>query len=344
MTKAIVLLSGGLDSLLAAKLLKDQGIKVQGLTFVTPFFNPSASLGAGSLGIPLRVVDISEEHFKLLKDPPHGYGKNVNPCIDCHGLMLKKAKEMMSRAAGFRYAGKKEGYDFVATGEVLGQRPMSQNKQSLAVVEKLAGLEGYLLRPLSAQLLKETIPEQRGLVNRSKLLGLSGKQRKAQMALAKKWKIKEYATPSGGCLLTDPGYAERFKKLQKAFPYFNLHEVELLKYGRLFIDPASSDAGRGSDYLFIVGRNQKDDLAIKKIAAKDDVLLEIKDIPGPITLLHFFRVTRAPVPERIKKTALEKAAGKTVRYGNKRVREKDEIMVLVGDKEEMVVKTKKLFL
>jgi len=320
-----VLFSGGLDSMLATKLLLNQGIKIQGLTFVTPFFNAEkAKKAAKILGIPLRVIDISTEHFRILKNPPHGYGKNVNPCIDCHALMLKKARDIM----------KKEWYHFVATGEVLGQRPMSQNKQSLKIVERLTGLKGYLLRPLSAQLLAETIPEQKGLVDRKKLLGLSGKQRKVQMILAKRWKIKEYATPSGGCLLTDPGYAERFKKLQNIFPNFNLHEAELLKYGRLFIEP---------DYMFIVGRNQEDDSAIKKIANKDDILLEIKDIPGPTTLLHFFRLTKAPIPLKIKKTALLQAAERTVRYGNKRVRELKEVVVLAGEKGEIKVSTKSVF-
>ncbi len=336
-SKAIVLLSGGLDSLLATRLLIDQGIKVLGVTFVTPFFNAKkAEKAAKTLGISLKVIDISAEHFKMLKKPPHGYGKNVNPCIDCHGLMLKKAADIM----------RKEKYNFVATGEVLGQRPMSQNKQSLAVVEKLSGLEGYLLRPLSAQLLEETIPEQKGLVDRKKLLGLSGKQRKEQMALAKKWKIKEYATPSGGCLLTDPGYAERFKKLQNIFPNFNLHEAELLKCGRLFIEP---------DFMFIIGRYHEDNLAIKKIADKDDILLEMKDFTGPLTLLHFFRLTKTPIPAKIdpaikagrrpiglRKTALQKAAEKTVRYGGEKIKKVAKVIVKAGE-IEITVKPKNSF-
>lgn len=323
--------------MLAAKLLLNQGVKVTGITFVTPFFNArKAKKAAQLLGIPLKVIDISAEHFKILKAPPHGYGRNVNPCIDCHALMLKKAKDIM----------RKEGYDFVATGEVLGERPMSQNKQSLQLVEKLAGLEGKLLRPMSAKLLPETEAEKKGIVDRDKLLDIEGRSRKRQMELVKRFGIKEYASPGGGCRLTDPGYAERFKKLQKIFPYFNIHEAELLKYGRLFVE---------KDFLFIVGRNQKDDLTIKKIVGKDDILMEMKDIPGPTTLLHFFRLTKAPVPDKIdpaikagrrpiglRKTALQKAAGKTVRYGNRKVREKDEVIVVAGE-EEVAIKTNHLF-
>ncbi|MFC1651885.1 tRNA 4-thiouridine(8) synthase ThiI [Patescibacteria group bacterium] len=323
MPKALVLFSGGLDSMLAAKLLIDQGIKVTGLTFVTPFFNAKkAEESAKQLGIDLKVIDISEDHFKIVKKPPHGYGKNVNPCIDCHGLMFKKAGELA----------KKEKFDFIATGEVLGQRPMSQNKGALKIVEKLAGLEGKILRPLSAKLLEETEPEKDNLVDREKLLGLRGRGRKEQLALAEKWKIKEYATPSGGCLLTDPGYAERFKKLQKAFPYFDLHEAELIKHGRLFVE---------QDHMFLVGREHEENLKLKKIADKNDVLLEVKEVPGPITLLHFFRVTKQPVSAATKKTALKKAAERTVRYANPKVRELEttEVVSLDGE-EEIRVKVK----
>lgn len=313
MSKALVLFSGGLDSMLAARLLLDQGVKVTGLTFITPFFgSKKAENVAKQLKIPLKIIDISEEHFKIVKKPPHGYGKNVNPCIDCHGLMFKKAGELA----------KKEGFDFVTTGEVLGQRPMSQNKGSLRVVEKIAGLEGKILRPLSAKLLDETEPEKDNLVDREKLLGLKGRGRKEQLTLAKKWKIKEYATPSGGCLLTDPGYAKRFKKLQKVFPYFDIHEAELIKHGRLFVE---------QDYMFLVGRNHEENLELKKIADKNDILLEVKEVPGPITLLHFFRVTKQPVSATTKKTALRKAAGKTVRYANPRVKKFEEVEVVEID-------------
>ncbi|MFC1686603.1 tRNA 4-thiouridine(8) synthase ThiI [Patescibacteria group bacterium] len=333
MPKALVLLSGGLDSMLAAKLLLNQGVEVTGLTFTTPFFGAKkAEESAKQLGIDLKVIDISKDHFKIVKKPPHGYGKNVNPCIDCHGLMFRKAKELI----------KKEGFDFVATGEVLGQRPMSQNKGALKIVEKLAGLEGKILRPMSAKLLDETEVEQKGIVDRDKLLAIKGKSRKEQMALAKELGFKKYATPGGGCLLTDPGYAQRFKKLQKIFSppsrgqaHFDLKEAELIKYGRLFVE---------QDYMFLVGREHEENLKLKKIADKNDILLEVKEVPGPITLLHFFRVTKQPVSAATKKIALKKAAGRTVRYANRGVREFEEVGVVSLDNgEEIKIETGKIF-
>ncbi|TES97042.1 DUF814 domain-containing protein, partial [Patescibacteria group bacterium] len=321
MPKALVLLSGGLDSMLAAKLLTDQGVAVTGLTFTTPFFGAKkAEKASKQLGIPLKVIDISKEHFEIVKKPQYGYGKNVNPCIDCHGLMFKKAKDLV----------KKEGFDFVATGEVLGQRPMSQNKQALKIVEKLSGLEGKILRPMSAKLLDETEIEKKELVNRDRLLSIKGKSRKEQIALAKKLGFKKYATPGGGCLLTDPGYALRFKKLREAFPYFDLKEAELIKYGRLFVE---------KDYLFLVGRKHEENLELKKVADKNDILLEVKEVPGPITLLHFFRVTKQPIPAVTKKTALKKAAERTVRYANQKVRDLDKVKVVdLEGEEEIAIK------
>jgi len=335
--------------MLAAKLLTDQGVAVTGLTFTTPFFGAQKSREAAKqLGIPLKVIDISKEHFAILKKPQYGYGKNVNPCIDCHGLMFKKAKELVLTKGESASGGKKEGFDFVATGEVLGQRPMSQNKQALKIVEKLSGLEGKILRPMSAKLLPETEIEKKELVNRDRLLSIKGKSRKEQIALAKKLGFKKYATPGGGCLLTDPGYALRFKKLKEAFPYFDLDEAELIKHGRLFFDEEKlarrSHAKRDvvGDYLFLVGRKHQENLELKKVAGKNDILLEVKEIPGPITLLHFFRVTKQPVPAATKKAALKKAAEKTVRYANRRVREKDEVVVSAGE-EEIAIKAKKVF-
>ncbi len=318
MKKALVLLSGGLDSMLACKILIDQGVAVTGLTFTTPFFGAKkAEKVSKQLGISLKVVDIAKKHFKIVKNPPHGHGKNVNPCIDCHGLMFRKAGELI----------KKEGYDFVATGEVLGQRPMSQNKKSLRIVEELAGLENEILRPLSAKLLPETEIEKQGLIDRNKLLAIKGKSRKEQMALAKKLGFKSYATPGGGCLLTDPGYSKRFKELQEVFPDFGLEEASLIKYGRLFVE---------QDYMFLVGRKHEENLELKKITGKDDILLEVQEIPGPLTLLHFFRVAKQPVSEEVKQIALKKAAEKTVRYANQEVKELEKVEVRSLDGKEKI--------
>lgn len=193
--RAVGLLSGGLDSMLAARLLLDQGIEVLGMTFVTPFFGPEkAQRAAEQLGIPLEVMDITVEHFRILKAPRYGYGKGMNPCIDCHALMIRKAGKCVENGRA----------DFVFTGEVLGQRPFSQTKPSLRAVEKESGFAGRVVRPLSALLLPETFPEKEGWLDRSRLLDLRGRSRKRQMALAELYGLRDYPTPAGGCLLTTP--------------------------------------------------------------------------------------------------------------------------------------------
>jgi tRNA U34 2-thiouridine synthase MnmA/TrmU len=220
-SKALVLLSGGLDSILAAKILKNQGIKITALSFRSYFFNEkNAKKAAKNLKIPIKIIDFSRENLGIVKNPKHGYGRAMNPCIDCHILMLKKAKEILEKEK-FHPAPEpsaRYGASFVVTGEVLGQRPMSQNKNSLNLIEKESGLRGYLLRPLSAKLLEPTIPEKEGLIKREKLFDITGRSRKRQMALAKKWKIKWYPTPTGGCLLTDLGFGKRLKELLKIYP------------------------------------------------------------------------------------------------------------------------------
>jgi tRNA-uridine 2-sulfurtransferase len=266
--KALVLLSGGLDSILAAELLRRQGADVQALSFKSYFFNDEAAIKAArDMDIPLRVADFSKEHLELVKNPPHGFGKAANPCIDCHALMLKKAKEIME----------KEGFDFVATGEVLGERPMSQNRQSLGIVQRESSLDGYLLRPLSAKLLPPTVPEEKGLVDREKLLDVSGRSRKKQMELAEKWGIKDYPSPAGGCLLTDPGFGRRIIELLEIYPEFDGNDVQLLKVGRHFWEEGVK---------IIMGREEKENDDIRSLARKGDILIEMSNYPGPLTLVR----------------------------------------------------------
>lgn len=266
--KALVLLSGGLDSILAAKILQNQGIKVTALSFKSYFFNTAAAeKAAKNLKIPLKIINFSKEHLEMVKNPQHGYGKAINPCIDCHILMLKKAKGIM----------KKEKFDLVATGEVLGERPMSQNLSTLKLIEKESSLKGYLLRPLSAKLLGETIPEKKELVDRRRLLDISGRSRKKQIALAKKWKIKWYPTPAGGCLLTDLEFSKKLKELFGKYPKCNGNDIEFLKLGRHFWVNKTK---------IIVGRNEKENKKIEKLAKRGDILIEMKNYPGPLTLIR----------------------------------------------------------
>ncbi len=200
--KALALFSGGLDSTLAIKLIKDQGVEVIALNFVSYFFggkNERADKAAKDLGVQIEYIDFKEIHKEIVKNPPNGYGKNMNPCIDCHALMIKTAGELL----------KKYDASFIITGEVLGQRPMSQNSQALKRVEKISGMEGYLVRPLCAKLLPETIPEKNGWIDREKLQNLNGRGWTRQMELAAELGVVEYPSPEGGCLLTAPGYSRR---------------------------------------------------------------------------------------------------------------------------------------
>ncbi|MCG6916124.1 MAG: tRNA 4-thiouridine(8) synthase ThiI [Deltaproteobacteria bacterium] len=266
--RALGLMSGGLDSMLAVKVLLDQSIEVAGITFQTPFFGPEgAQKAADQLGISLRVVDIGAIHLEMLKNPQYGYGSQMNPCIDCHSLMLRTAGRIMD----------KEGFDLLSTGEVLGQRPMSQRKDALRAVEKLSGYGGYILRPLSARLLPETIPEREGKVDRRRLLDIHGRSRKRQMALASHYSIQEYPSPGGGCILTKAGFADRLRDLLATQENVGLHEVELLKWGRHLRLPGGK--------RLVVGRVHRDNLKLQELAREEDLLLRVKGVPGPTGLM-----------------------------------------------------------
>jgi tRNA U34 2-thiouridine synthase MnmA/TrmU len=267
--RALGLCSGGLDSMLAGLVLRDQGIDVEWITFETPFFNAAKARKASKMtGIPLTAESIYPAYIKMLKDPPAGYGKFMNPCMDCHALMFKLAgKKMMEK-----------GFNFLFSGEVLGQRPMSQNKTSLRYVEKHSGFQGYILRPLSAKKLPETIPEKQGLVNRDLLLDIKGRGRKTQIELAEKFGVTDYPAPAGGCLLTDKGYTNRLRDLFAHQHKFTEAELHLLKFGRHYrLNPQTK---------LIVGRTQKDNENIlKHFDPKKDVIIDVRDYPSPIALV-----------------------------------------------------------
>ncbi|MCK9196402.1 MAG: tRNA 4-thiouridine(8) synthase ThiI [Syntrophales bacterium] len=267
-TKAISLFSGGLDSIIAVKVIQDQGISVQGVTFETPFFNSrKARETARHIQLPLLVIDITDSHLAMLKAPRYGYGKNMNPCIDCHTLMLRTAGKIMEET----------GADFLFTGEVLGQRPMSQTRQSLHIVAKNSGYPDYIVRPLSAQLLDETRPELGGMINRRQLLAIQGRGRKVQMEMAKFYGVHYYPPPAGGCLLTDPMFSRRLKDLFSCDPGHSPRDIELLKYGRHF---RSGESGK-----IIVGRNHKDNEALQKLIRCDDTFMCMDQLPGPLVLI-----------------------------------------------------------
>lgn len=273
--KALALFSGGLDSFLAAARVKDQGIDIIGINFKTPFAlaykdksdrlrNWTEEL-ASFLGIELKTVDISQDFLEIIKKPRYGFGDNMNPCIDCKILMLTKAKQLMPEL----------GASFVITGEVLGQRPMSQNRSALKLIERESNLEGLLLRPLSALVLEESLPEKRGWIDRNKLLGFKGRSRKPQIEEAQKLGLKDYPNPAGGCLLTDPGFSLRLKDLLR-YGNLDLNNIELLKIGRHF---------RLFEFAkLVVGRNEKENEWILKLAQENDYLFIPVDTPGPTAL------------------------------------------------------------
>jgi tRNA U34 2-thiouridine synthase MnmA/TrmU len=256
-------MSGGLDSTLAAKIVKEQGIDVIGLKFKIPFSTNSIQKSAD---LEIREIDISEKFLKILLNPRYGYGSRMNPCIDCKILMLNKARELMDEW----------GAKFIITGEVLGQRPMSQYKQALMTIAKRADLEGLVLRPLSAKLLPETLPEKEGWIKRENLLAFSGRGRKNQIELAKTLGIKEYNQPAGGCLLTDPEFSRRLKELI-THNELNLNNIELLKIGRHFrISPEAK---------LIVGRNREENMQLINFGRENDYLFyPPDDLAGPTSL------------------------------------------------------------
>jgi tRNA-uridine 2-sulfurtransferase len=265
--KAIGILSGGLDSLVAVKVLQEQDVEILGITFVTPFFGSDAGIEAGrKAGIEMLAIDISEKHFAMLKNPRYGYGSQMNPCIDCHGLMLKEAGRVMER----------EGGAFLFTGEVLGQRPMSQRRDSMRSVEKLSGYPGRILRPLSAKLLTPTIVEQEGLVDRNRLLDIQGRSRRRQKELAAYYGISDYPQPGGGCMLTSEGFGKRLRELLRNHPGATVQDAEIIKWGRAFTLPGKS--------ICMVGRQLSDNQKIESLARDGDVCLRPLDYPGPTCL------------------------------------------------------------
>ena len=231
-------MSGGLDSQLAVRVLQRAGAEVEAVCFSTPFFDcTAAKRAAAALGVKLHVVDFLDDVISLLKNPPHGFGGAMNPCIDCHATMIRRAGEMMGRL----------GYDFVSTGEVRGQRPMSQNAQSLVTVEKASGLSGRLVRPLSAKLLEPTIPEKEGLLDRESLLDISGRARDRQIALAAEFGIVEYPSPAGGCKLTEEGFSRKLRDLMDNEGLDDRRLVELTVVARRFRLPDGTSVLLGRD-------------------------------------------------------------------------------------------------
>ncbi len=274
MSKAIALYSGGLDSTLAVLVMKRLGVEVTPVLFDTDFGCTVSRRSGGratsvseSPGFEAEKYYIGDKFIELVKNPKFGHGKNMNPCIDCKVLMLREAKKLMEE----------KGADFLVTGEVLWQRPMSQRRDTLPRIDREADVEGLVVRPLSAKLLEPTIAEQRGLIDRERLYGMSGRSRKPQMALAKELGLTEYPQPAGGCLLTDPTFSGRLRELLSRMPSPSMREIQLLRVGRHF----STEDG----FRIIVGRDERDNEKIHKLAEPQDYMLQVTgDYGGPLVL------------------------------------------------------------
>jgi len=287
---ALVLVSGGLDSALAAKLVKDQGIALTAIHFASPFWEGEKKYPARiaeKIGIPFQKVPLRQDYLKMLRNPKHGYGSAINPCIDCHAFMFRKAWKI----------GKKMGAKFLVTGEVLGQRPMSQHLPALRIIEKETNLVGRILRPLSAKLLAETEPEKKGWVDREKLLAIEGRSRKPQLAIAGEFSPDDYACAAGGCLLTMEQFAKKLKDLFQRKEQITWNDIKLLKFGRHF---------RYHRNRIIVGRDHGENEALRKLKPKTDYLFMVPIVGSPITILQGPKT----------KTAIRLAARLTARYSD----------------------------
>ena len=314
--KVVALLSGGLDSQLAIKMMQEQGFDVSAVAIKTPFCDFDCGRGCGfeireradDLDVNLKTVYLGDEYIEMLKKPKHGIGSGFNPCIDCRSMMFDAGKKHMEEI----------GAEFIISGEVLGQRPMSQYKQALRIIEKESDLVGKIVRPLSAALLPETDPEKDGLIKRENLGMIRGRTRKYQLEMAKKYGIEDPPNAGGGCLLTEPHFGIKAKDLFEHTKNPTINDIDLLKIGRHFrLDEETK---------FVVGRNKDENEMIKAIALPDDILLEAKDFFGPVSILRGTDL----------KKHLKFAASVTLRYSDAPNDETAIVLIKNNDSDEEI--------
>jgi len=311
--KVVALLSGGLDSQLAVKMMQKQGFEVSAVAIKTPFCDFDCGRGCGfeirgradDLGVDLKTVYLGDEYIEMLKNPKHGFGSGMNPCIDCRAMMFDAAKKHMEEI----------GAEFIISGEVVGQRPMSQHRPALKTIEKESGLKGKIVRPLSGALLPATQPELDGLIKREDLGMIRGRSRKPQLSMAKEFGIEDPPNAGGGCLLTDPAFSLRAKDLFNHIKDPTINDIDLLKIGRHFrLDENSK---------LIVGRNKDENEMIKSLALPGDVLFEVKDFVGPISMLR----------SKNSNHHVEFSASVTLRYSDAPKEESNAVFVFSDDKK-----------
>jgi tRNA U34 2-thiouridine synthase MnmA/TrmU len=276
MPKAVALYSGGLDSTLAILVMKRHGVDVTAVTFMNHFGCDISDKSSCSkdpfaasvkFGFQVKLAHLSDKFLEIVKKPKHGHGKNMNPCIDCRILMLKEAKEFMNLT----------GADFLITGEVVGQRPMSQRKNCFPMIDKAADVKGLVVRPLCGKILPVTIPEEKGLISRDLLLDFNGRSRKPQMALAEELGLTEYPAPAGGCLLTEPNYSYRLRELLDHDSDPEYKDINFLRIGRHF--------RYSPECKIIVGRNNEENDTIKSLSGPDDYIFDVPGYGSPLTLI-----------------------------------------------------------
>ena len=308
--KALALLSGGLDSTLAVKIVQEAGVAVEAINFTSPFCRCSGHSGgcgaaasaAGQLGIKLHYQQCGEDYLRLVENPPHGYGRRMNPCLDCRIHKFQLAKAKMDEI----------GASFLVTGEVIDQRPNSQRKDALDIVERDSGLRGYILRPLSAKHLRPTIPEEQGWIDRERLLDIKGRGRRQQMDMAENYGL-DYPCPAGGCLLTYEEYSLKIKDLIAHNGRLDLRSINLLRFGRhLRLAP---------EVKIIIGKDETENQQLRNLAAAQDYLLEAPEVAGPVTLYV------GPPDERL----LQRAAAMTAGYSNAPVDQEVTVQVQKAD-------------
>ena len=303
--KAIALLSGGLDSRLAVKMMLDQGIEVEAVNFITIFCTCTAKSScksearkaAADFGIPLKVLNATDEILAAVRRPQHGFGRGLNPCLDCRISMFRRAGRRMREA----------GADFIVTGEVWGERLMSQRPDAISTIERESGLEGLVVRPLSAHLLGPSLPERKGWIDRGRLMAISGRSRKPQMQLAAELGVNDYPCPAGGCLLCDRNFAARLRLLLAKNPEPRIAEIQALKLGRLFISS-------GGDKI-IIPRNEDETKRLEALAQPSDIIMSADGFMGPTTIIKDGN-----------DGSIAEAAALTARYGQGR----EEVSVTVS--------------
>ncbi len=317
--RAVALLSGGLDSTLAVKLILDQGIEVHALNFTSAFCTcdsggkhkkgeqggcrSEARRVAEAFGIPIKVLLKGLDYIDIVRNPRHGYGKGINPCVDCRIYMFKRAKEYMEEI----------GAEFAITGEVLGQRPMSQRRDTFRIIERESGLEGRILRPLCAKHLEPTIPERTGMVDRERLLSMLGRTRRPQMELAEDLNIGDYPCPSGGCLLTDKIFSKKVRDLLDHKESVTMKDLQALKLGRHF---------RYHGTKLIVSRNESENVRLRNLIQEGDTVLEPEGFPGPVAL----------VCGGATNGTVEMAARLILRYASRNTEKRGTVLVIHGGK------------